>query len=380
VSGFEIGDLAASGSTTATLSLANFQTISATNYRVDVSGMASGEMVTLSLAAAGSGITDTAGNAVSANAEGKVTFDTTAPAGYTIAADDSLIGAGEAASTSFTFTGAEVGATYNYSVTSNGGGAPVTGSGTITSAAQQVTGINVSSLPEGTLTFSVTLTDPAGNVGAAATNTATLDKTAPSGYTIVPDDTLLNAVEAAATGFSFAGAEIGAGFAYTITSTGGGTPVTGSGTIASAIQQVTGINLSSLLSGTLAYSVILTDPAGNAGTAATASATLDRTAPVATTTAVINAGRIEFTVNFNEDVTGFDVGDLTATGSVTGALVVKDVTAITPSSYRVRVEGMTTVAPGEQVTLRSLAGSFTDLPGNPAAVDAVLAQFNWPVT
>ena len=39
---------------------------------------------------------------------------------------------------------------------------------------------------------------------------------------------------------------------------------------------------------------------------------------------------------------------------------------------------MTTVSPGEQVTLRSpTAGSFSDLAGNPAAVDAVFGQFDW---
>ena len=39
----------------------------------------------------------------------------------------------------------------------------MTGSGTVTSATQHVTGIDVSSLGDGTLTFSVTLTNAAGN-------------------------------------------------------------------------------------------------------------------------------------------------------------------------------------------------------------------------
>ena len=50
------------------------------------------------------------------------------------------------------------------------------GSGQITSATQQVTGINVSSLPDGILTYSVTLTDAASLVGDPATTTATLDQ------------------------------------------------------------------------------------------------------------------------------------------------------------------------------------------------------------
>ncbi len=98
----------------------------------------------------------------------------TAPAGYSITAGDSLISASEATSTRFTFAGAQVGATYKYTVTSSGGGTAVTGTGTVSSATQQVTGINVSSLANGTLTYSVVLIDPAGNTGSAATASATL--------------------------------------------------------------------------------------------------------------------------------------------------------------------------------------------------------------
>jgi hypothetical protein len=90
--------------------------------------------------------------------------------------DQSVINATNAAATSFTFTGAEVGASYTYIVTSSGGQGSVTDTGTITSATQQVTGIKVSALSDGTLTYSVTLTDAAGNVGSAATATATLQQ------------------------------------------------------------------------------------------------------------------------------------------------------------------------------------------------------------
>ena len=55
----------------------------------------------------------------------------------------------------------------------NGGAVvSVSGSGNVTSATQYVTGINVSSPLYGTLTFSVTLTDAAGNVGLLALATA----------------------------------------------------------------------------------------------------------------------------------------------------------------------------------------------------------------
>jgi hypothetical protein len=201
-----------------------------------------------------------------------------APTGYTITANDSAVNAAEAASTGFTFANAGVGTTYSYTVTSSGGSGSVTGTGTVTSATQQVTGINVASLPNGTLTYSVKLTNTAGISGSSTTATATLDKTAPTGYSITAIDSSINAAKAASTGFTFAGAEIGATFSYTITSSGGSVSVTGNGTISSATQAVTGINVTSLPNGTLTYSVVLTDPAGNAGTATTATAALDKSA------------------------------------------------------------------------------------------------------
>ncbi len=85
----------------------------------------------------------------------------------------------------------------------------MTGTGTISSATQQITGIDVSSLTDGTLTYSVTLTDTSGNASAAATATATLDKTAPTGYSITADDSVINAADSVNTGFTFIGTNWG---------------------------------------------------------------------------------------------------------------------------------------------------------------------------
>jgi murein L,D-transpeptidase YcbB/YkuD len=83
----------------------------------------------------------------------------------------------------FTFAGAQVGATYNYSINdTDSATSAVTGSGTITSATQQKTSINVSSLTDGTLTLTVYLTDPAGNQGSDTTDTINKNRTsAPTG-------------------------------------------------------------------------------------------------------------------------------------------------------------------------------------------------------
>ncbi|MCE5268559.1 MAG: peptidylprolyl isomerase [Planctomycetaceae bacterium] len=221
-------------------------------------------------------LTDTAGRTGTATAS--ATLDKTAPTSYSITAGQATLNATQAASTKFTFAGAEVGATYNYTVTSSGGSGSVTGSGTITSATQQITGINVSGLPEGTLTYSVTLTDTAGNIGAAATATTTFDKTAPTGYSIAADSTQINAASDTNVGFTFSGAAVGTTYNYTIISSGGSATKTGTGTVPQSLH-VSGIDVSSLADGQLTFSVTLTDAAGNVGTAATATATLDKVAP-----------------------------------------------------------------------------------------------------
>ena len=222
-------------------------------------------------------LTNTAGN-TGAAATATAILDQTAPTGYTITPDEQTFNATSAASAGFTFANAEVGDTYSYTISSSAGGTPVAANGTVGSATQDVTGINISSLPDGTLTFSVKLTDPAGNVGAAVTTTATLNQTTPSGYSISSDHATYNATSAASAGFTFANAVVGATYAYTISDSAGGTAITGNGTVSAAKQDVTGINVSSLPDGTLTFSVTLTS-AGKTGTAATATATLDQTAP-----------------------------------------------------------------------------------------------------
>ena len=320
-------------------------------------------------------MTDPAGNTGTA-ATATATLDQTAPSGYTITSDASTYNATTATAAGFTFASAEVGDTYAYTISSSAGGTAVTGSGSVTSATQDVNGINISSLPDGTLTFSVTLTDPAGNTGTAATATATLDQTAPSGYTISSDASTYNATTATAAGFTFASAEVGDTFAYTISSSGGGTALTGSGSVTSATQDVNGINISSLPDGTLTFSVTLTDPAGNTGTAATATATLDQTAPSGYTISS-DASTYNATTATSAGFTFADaeVGDtyaytisssgggtaLTGSGSVTSAT--QDVNGINISSLP---DGTLTFS----VTLTNPAGN----PGSAATATATLDQ------
>jgi hypothetical protein len=119
-------------------------------------------------------LTDAAGNG-GTPATATATLDTTAPDGYTIAVNQDPINAGSATAVSFTFDNAEEFTTYNYTVTSSGGAGSVAGTGTVVLSIQTIMGIDVSSLSPGLLTFSVTLTDAAGNAGSPVEDTATLE-------------------------------------------------------------------------------------------------------------------------------------------------------------------------------------------------------------
>ncbi|MEZ2415246.1 gliding motility-associated C-terminal domain-containing protein, partial [Muriicola sp. E247] len=91
--------------------------------------------------------------------------------GYTVLINQDPINGGNETAVSFTFTAAEVGATYNYSFTSSSGGTPVSGSGIVVSAGETISGNDLSGLGDGTITLSVTLTNINGT-GAPATDTA----------------------------------------------------------------------------------------------------------------------------------------------------------------------------------------------------------------
>ncbi len=109
-----------------------------------------------------------------------VEIDTTTPTGYSVSIDQSDINAGNDDALSFTFAAAEVGTTYSYSIDDSAIGSPVTGSGTISTATDQITSIDVTGLDDDTLTLTVYLTDDAENQGADTTDTVTKDATLPT--------------------------------------------------------------------------------------------------------------------------------------------------------------------------------------------------------
>ena len=144
----------------------------------------------------------------------------------------------------------------------------------------------VSRLPQG----GVTITTAQGGTGATRQNTAVLDAVAPTGYSAAFLASVVSLANQSATGFQLSGGEIGASYSFSISSSGGGTPVTGSGTVSADPQQITGLNLSGLGDGTLTVSITLTDPLGNAGSAVTSTVPKDTVAPTIVSVTPPSAG------------------------------------------------------------------------------------------
>ena len=253
--------------------------------------------------------------------------DAVAPVGYTVAFDQASITTANESSVSFTFAGAEVGATFNYSLSSSGGGTNVTGSGTIATATDQITGIDLSGLGDGTITLSVTLTDGAGNTGDAAIDTETKDTTAP---TVTSVSVPANATYVTGQNLDFT---VNFDENVTVNTTGGipqmaitigattrqATYISGSGTSALVFRHTVlegDLDTDGVAVGSLAANgSTLKDAAGNDANltlnsvGSTTAVLIDAVAPVVSSVSVpanatYAAGQdLDFTVNFDENVT-----------------------------------------------------------------------------
>ncbi|MBE3668648.1 hypothetical protein BOO25_06735, partial [Vibrio navarrensis] len=258
--------------------------------------------------------TDAVGNHNTAATQLSISVDTQTPTGHSVTFGDTLYSNAEKTAASFSFSNAEAGASYSYTISSSNGGSSVTGTGTLASASETVSGIDLSNLNDGTLTLSVIVTDGAGNSASAVTANSRLDTVVPTGHSVTFGDTLYSDAEKTAASFSFDNAEEGASYSYTISSSNGGSNVTGTGTLASASETLSGIDLSNLNDGTLTLSVIVTDSAGNSASAVTASSTLDTAAPSAPSTPDLAASSDTGTSN-TDNLTNDTTPTFTGTGT-----------------------------------------------------------------
>ncbi|WP_438710372.1 beta strand repeat-containing protein [Aquimarina muelleri] len=318
----------------------------------------------------GGTLRDTAGNDLNTtlNSVGTTTsvlVDAVPPTGYTVTIDQSPINAINHNAVSFTFAGAEIGTTYNYTFSTSGGSGTVTGSGTIISATDQITNIDVSGLSDGTITLGVTLTDPTGNTGAETLDTKNKKAIPPTATITISDDTLIIGETAvvtitfseAVTGFDNTDLTIPNGTLSTLTSTDGN--ITFEATFTPTIDIEDNTNIIIL------DNTGITDSVGNDGTGTTNSPnfSIDMIIPTAiieiSDTELISGETTTVTITFSEAVTGFDNTDL----------VLINGTLTKVSSEDGNITFMTTFTPAEGIqsdtNIISLDNiGFTDIAGN----------------
>jgi Fe-S cluster assembly iron-binding protein IscA len=284
---------------------------------IDLSGLSDGS---LNLTA---DVSDAAGTPTP-QASASLTLDTDQPALSfdTPLAGDNIVSAAEAGS--LTISGGAAGLVDGRSVSlviTDSASATVSGSTTVSSDAWSLV-VDLSGLSDGTLSLTADATDAAGNPVDQASTSLELDLNTPSGYSASFDQNSVNSGNEAAASFTFASAEVGALYDYSISSDGGGSPVSGSGTIASASEQITGLDLSGLGDGILTLSVTLTDSAGQAGSAASNTAAKDTSRPTVTLTGPTTAQSSAFVVSltFDTSVTGLAEADFTIDGGTASGL------------------------------------------------------------
>ncbi|WP_448208343.1 Ig-like domain-containing protein [Azospirillum sp. sgz302134] len=130
-------------------------------------------------------------------------------------------------------------------------------------------------LADGTHAFTAKASDAAGNTGpASGALSVVVDTVAPSAPSIAfsggAPGGVIDRARQTSVGFVISGGEIGTTYRWALTSSGGGTPLTGTGTVRSASDTLGGLDVSGLADGTLSLSLTLTDAAGNASAAASA--------------------------------------------------------------------------------------------------------------
>lgn len=223
--------------------------------------------------------TDNAGNASTTQTQ-TVKIDTSAPA-VPVLGVPAYVNAANASAVPVTGS-AEPGATLSLTIRDAGSAHTVTTVTTASAAGSWSLSPNLTALTEGTITYSATATDPAGNTGPATTATDTKDTTPPA-IQILSVPAYVNTANVTAvpvTGTAEAGTTITLTAADTVPAHTVTAVTTASGTGA---WSFTTLNLAGLDQGTLTYTATAKDAAGNTGTPATATDTKDTIAPAAPT-------------------------------------------------------------------------------------------------
>ncbi len=374
VTGFTSSDVTITGTATGTKTVT--VTGTGTTYNVAVGGLTgSGTVIATIAAGVATGTVTNQTNLASTSTDNTVTFDNVAPT-VTVtkaAGQNDPVNAGPI---NFTVTFSEpVAAFTNANVTLGG-----TATGTLTAV---VTGtgpynVAVSGMTAGTAgSVIVTIaagavTDLAGNATTAAASATVVFDNVPLTVTInqaaspQKDPTNLSPLNFTVvfskpvTGFSAAGVTLGGTLA------GSGTPtVTGSGATYNVAVTISGTFPTGTITATVNAGAA-TDAAGNTSAASTSTdntVTFDNVQPTVTIDQAAaqadpaGASPVNFTVVFNEPVTGLPAGGVTFTGTLTGTVTVTG----GPTTFNVAVSGLN----GTGTLIATIgAGATTDLAGN----------------
>ena len=253
-----------------------------------------------------------------------VNEDTDADVGDDLAVSitDSVLNASEAGLVEYTVSGVDPDATAEVTFTSSGGGTPIVvpnlGNGTATA--------NLSSLLDGTITASISVTDTSNNTATGSGDTATLDTLNPTVAVNIVDGSLSDTDNSSQVTFTFSEAPTNFD-AADISAVGGaisGLTVTANPLVYTATFTATDgfSNTGSVTVGTAWQ-----DAAGNAGVGGSDTVTIDTLNPTVAVNIVDgslsdtdNSSQVTFT--FSEAPTNFDAADISAVGGAISGLTV----------------------------------------------------------
>ncbi len=292
-------------------------------------------------------VTDAAGN-VSTTATQTVTIDATAPTagtlsltGFTDTGSSSSDGLSSDNGFSLSLTGNEAGSTSVLEVSTDNGT-----TWTTTTASQ-------SGLADGTYLFRATVTDAAGNTSTTATQTVTIDTTAPTagtlsltGFTDTGSSSSDGLTNDSTFGLSVSGEEAGASVSFEVSTDKG---VTWTTTTASQ---------SGLADGTYLFRATVTDAAGNSATTAVQTVTIDGTAPVSGTVSL--TGFTDTGSSSSDGLSSDNAFSLSLTGSEAGSTSVLEVSTDNGTTWTATTANQSGLADGTYL----FRATVTDAAGN----------------
>jgi len=237
--------------------------------------------------------TDKAGNAGTPQSK-TLQIDTTAPAAPGLGVP-AYVNIANVAAVPVTGT-AEAGAKISLTASDTGTGTPHSASATATASATGAWSVtlDMGTFKQGTVNYTATAADPAGNTSAAKAATSIMDTVAPAAPQALSVPAYVNVANASSVPVSGT-AEAGGAVTVTASDAGAVHSVSGTATASGAGAWSLNLNLGTLNDTTVSYAVTVKDAAGNSSGTATVSDTKDTAAPVLSITAPLYANISNYT-------------------------------------------------------------------------------------